>query len=47
MTRPDAVSECVERDSVFVDTNVFLRFLTNDVAEQAAAVEALFQKSML
>lgn len=28
-------------DAQFVDTNVFLRFLTNDVPEQAAAVEGL------
>jgi predicted nucleic acid-binding protein len=30
---------------LFVDTNVFLRFLTNDVPEQAAAVEALFRRA--
>lgn len=29
-------------ESSFVDTNVFLRYLTNDVPEQAAAVERLF-----
>lgn len=29
----------------FVDTNVFLRFLTNDLPEQAAAVEALFRRA--
>ncbi|MCE2440636.1 MAG: PIN domain-containing protein [Candidatus Latescibacteria bacterium] len=28
-------------ERVFVDTNVFLRYLTNDVAEQADAVESL------
>ncbi len=43
MTRPDRMGHGAEWDSVFVDTNVFLRFLTNDVPEQAAAVEALFQ----
>ncbi len=30
---------------LFVDTNVFLRFLTNDVPEQAAAAEALFRRA--
>lgn len=30
---------------LFVDTNVFLRFLTNDVPEQAAAVEGLFRRA--
>lgn len=45
MTRLDAVSESVHRESVFVDTNVFLRFLTNDVPAQAAAVEALFRRA--
>ncbi len=29
----------------FVDTNVFLRYLTNDVPEQADAVEALLQRA--
>ena len=29
----------------FVDTNVFLRFFTNDVPEQATAAEALFRKA--
>jgi uncharacterized protein len=32
-------------DVLFVDTNVFLRFFTNDVPEQAAAAEALFQQA--
>lgn len=32
-------------DPLFVDTNVFLRFLTNDVAQQAAAVEVLFRRA--
>jgi uncharacterized protein len=30
---------------VFVDSNVFLRFFTNDVPEQAAAAEALFRQA--
>jgi uncharacterized protein len=30
---------------LFVDTNVFLRFLTNDMPERAAAVEALFRRA--
>ncbi|MCJ7797244.1 MAG: PIN domain-containing protein, partial [Thermoleophilia bacterium] len=30
---------------LFVDTSVFLRFLTNDVPEQAAAVEAFFRRA--
>ena len=34
-----------EGGPLFVDTNVFLRFLTNDVPEQAAAVEALFRRA--
>ena len=29
---------------IFVDTNVFLRFLTNDIPERAAACRALFQR---
>ena len=33
------------RAPLFVDTNVFLRFLTNDVPEQAAAAEALFRRA--
>ncbi|MHB1345810.1 MAG: PIN domain-containing protein [Thermoleophilia bacterium] len=31
--------------AVFVDTNVFLRYLTNDVPEQAAAAEKLFRQA--
>ena len=31
--------------SVFVDANVFLRYLTNDVLEQAAAVEVLLGRA--
>ena len=35
-----------EKDrGVFVDTNVFLRFFTNDLPEQAAAAEALFRRA--
>ncbi|MBN1321352.1 MAG: PIN domain-containing protein [Thermoleophilia bacterium] len=33
------------RGPLFVDTNVFLRFLTNDVPEQAAAAETLFERA--
>ncbi len=32
-------------DAVFVDTNLFLRYITNDVPEQADAVERLLQRS--
>jgi predicted nucleic acid-binding protein len=39
---PTDFTECVP---LFVDTNVFLRFLTDDVPEQAAAVEALFRRA--
>jgi predicted nucleic-acid-binding protein len=35
------------RAPLFVDTNVLLRFLTNDVPEQAAAAEALFQRAAI
>jgi len=30
----------------FVDTNVFIRFLTNDIPEKADACEKLFQKTI-
>lgn len=33
-------------EAVFVDTNLFLRFLTNDVPEQADAVERLLRQAM-
>ncbi|MFY9270073.1 MAG: type II toxin-antitoxin system VapC family toxin [Candidatus Manganitrophaceae bacterium] len=33
-------------DKVFVDTNIFLRFLTNDDPTKAARVEAFFQKAV-
>ncbi len=33
-------------EAVFVDTNLFLRFLTNDIPEQADAVERLFRQAM-
>ncbi|MBU2603172.1 MAG: PIN domain-containing protein [Actinobacteria bacterium] len=38
-------SDCTGSDLLFVDTNVFLRFLTNDVPEQADAAEALFRRA--
>lgn len=34
-------------ERTFVDTNVFLRFLTNDVPNQADAVEALLQRAIV
>jgi predicted nucleic-acid-binding protein len=33
-------------ESSFVDTNVFLRFITNDIPEQAGAVERLFKSAV-
>jgi uncharacterized protein len=33
------------RDRIFVDTNIFLRFLTNDVPDMATAAEALFRRA--
>jgi uncharacterized protein len=33
------------RDRIFVDTNIFLRFLTNDVPDMAAPAEALFRRA--
>lgn len=33
-------------DEVFVDTNVFLRFLTNDDARKAKRAEALFKEAV-
>jgi len=38
-------SEPAELVPLFVDTNVFLRFLTNDVPDQASAVERLFLRA--
>ena len=35
----------MKADRVFVDTNLFLRYLTNDVPAQADAVEALLQQA--
>ncbi len=32
-------------ERAFIDTNLFLRFLTNDVPEQADAVEVLLQRA--
>ncbi|HEX9950721.1 MAG TPA: PIN domain-containing protein [Rubricoccaceae bacterium] len=40
--RPASASESA---AVFVDANVFLRYLTDDVPEQAAAVEALLGRA--
>lgn len=35
----------MEAETFFVDTNVFLRYLTNDVPAQADAVEFLLQRA--
>jgi predicted nucleic-acid-binding protein len=35
----------MEAETVFVDTNLFLRFLTDDIPAQADAVEALLQRA--
>jgi predicted nucleic-acid-binding protein len=35
----------METERMFVDTNLFLRYLTNDVSEQADAVEELLYKA--
>lgn len=35
----------MKADSIFVDTNLFLRFLTNDVPMQADAVEKLLRQA--
>ena len=32
-------------EQVFVDTNLFLRYLTNDIPEQADQVEQLLQRA--
>jgi predicted nucleic-acid-binding protein len=32
-------------EPVFVDTNLFLRYLTNDIPEQANAIEALLRRA--
>ena len=34
-------------DKVFADTNIFLRYLTNDVPDQAEAVEELFRSAAI
>lgn len=34
-------------DSYFIDTNLFLRYLTNDLPEQATLLEKLIEKSIL
>lgn len=39
-------SRKVKPEPVFVDTNLFLRYLTNDVPEQADAVERLLRRAM-
>lgn len=39
-----ATEEGIER-SVFVDSNVFLRYLTNDIPERASAAEELFRRA--
>jgi uncharacterized protein len=33
------------RERLFADTNLFLRYLTNDIPAQADAVEALLQRA--
>jgi uncharacterized protein len=38
-------TEGEEGRRLFVDTNVFLRFFTNDLPDQAAAAEGLFKKA--
>ena len=35
----------MEPERVFIDTNLFLRYLTNDVPEQADAVDALLRRA--
>ena len=48
MTADEAVNAgatTVGVQTLFVDTNVFLRFLTNDMPERAMAVEALFRRA--
>jgi predicted nucleic-acid-binding protein len=35
----------MQAETVFVDTNLFLRYLTNDVPTQADAVESLLQRA--
>ena len=35
----------MEPERCFIDTNLFLRYLTNDVPEQADAVEELLNKA--
>jgi uncharacterized protein len=39
------MTDAPEKSRVFVDTNVFLRFLTNDVPEQAESVESLLRQA--
>ncbi len=35
----------MDAETVFADTNLFLRYLTNDVPDQADLVESLFQRA--
>lgn len=42
---PSAPARAGAGTQVFVDTNVFLRYLTNDVPEQADAAEALLDRA--
>ncbi|MGB3544997.1 PIN domain-containing protein [Rubrivirga sp.] len=42
---PRSPSTDEARGPLFVDTNVFLRYLTNDVPEQADQVQALFDRA--
>ena len=35
----------MEAETIFADTNLFLRYLTNDVPKQAEAVEKLLQRA--
>lgn len=36
----------METEFIFADTNLFLRYLTNDVPEQASAIEELLRKAI-
>jgi uncharacterized protein len=45
MPSPIEIPTVTPAAQVFVDTNVFLRFLTNDVPEQATAVEKLLRRA--
>lgn len=43
---PGPTARTADDSAVFVDANVFLRYLTNDVPEQADAVEALLARAV-